>query len=410
MSLLLRLAWRNLWRHRRRTLITANAMAIGLVFGMATVSLMDGVYTLMFRMMITDTIGHAQLHDPDYPGTRPIWETIGDSDVVVSELEGLEQVDQVAPRLFGAALLGAGELSSGAQLFGVDPDREDAVTGIGAKATEGSFDAITAERSIALGADLAADLGVGLGDEVVAVGQAADGSTANDLFTVVALLETGSVALDRGGAWLRLSELQRFMVLPGQVHEVVAVAPGRDAIPTMLDACGPTVERRGLLLRSWRDVNPQMGQMIDMSDVFTGLFAFMILGAAALGVLNTMLMSVFERTRELGVFRALGMRPDQMVALVLVESAALAVVATAIGAPVGLALVGYLSVVGMDLSSMMSGFSMMGMNFNTVWMGELHPHKMALTVLGLFVITLGAAVWPAVRAARLKPVDAMRQE
>jgi putative ABC transport system permease protein len=410
MGLLIRLAWRNLWRHRRRTLITTSAMAIGLVFGMATVSLMDGVYTLMFRMMITDTVGHAQLHDPDYPGTRPIWETIGEADAVVAELEALQQVEQVAPRLYGAALLGAGELASGARLFGVDPRREDAVTGIGAKTAEGSFEAIAGPLNIALGVDLAADLGVGLGDEVVAVGQAADGSTANDLFTVVALLETGSVALDRGGAWLSLGGLQQFMTLPGQVHEVVAVASRRDAIPTMLDACVPTVERHGLLLRSWREVNPQMAQMIDMSDVFTAIFTLMILGAAALGVLNTMLMSVFERTRELGVFRALGMRPDQMVALVLVESAALAVVATAIGVPVGLALVGYLSVVGMDLSSMMSGFSMMGMNFNTVWMGELHPHKMALTVLGLFVITLGAAVWPAVRAARLRPVEAMRQE
>ncbi len=407
--LLARLAWRNLWRHRRRTVITGLAMAIGLVAGMATVTLMDGVYVLMFDLMITRNMGHAQLHDPEYPRQRSMWETIDDAGPLVEELRAKPEVVEVAPRLFGAALLGAGEEAAGAQLFGIEPDREDAVSGRAGDVVEGRLPA-AGGLEIALGRELAGTLEVGLGDEVVAVAQGADGATANELFQVVGLLETGSVALDRGGAWLQLADLQAFLVLPGQVHEIVAVTDERDAVAGLVAACAPAAEARGLQLRSWREVNPQMAAMMDMGGVFTAIFTLFIMAAAALSVLNTMLMSVFERTRELGVIRALGMGPLQMVQLVIYETVALTVVSCLIGLPVAAAVVAYLVIHGLDLSGVMGGFSMMGMRFNTLYMGELDVPKLLATVAGLFVIALAAALWPAARAARLRPVDAMQQE
>jgi len=408
--LLIRLAWRNLWRQRRRTLITANAMAIGLAFSLTLLSLMDGVYGLMFEMVVTGTMGHAQIHDPDYPQQKVMWETIGDAGALVDELQGRPEVAQVAPRLYGSALLGFGEYAEGGQLFGIAPQRETAITGLAGKVAEGRFLEDGAPKEILLGQDLAAGLGAGLGDEVLAVSQAADGSTANDLYTVVGLMETGSVLLDRTGVWMGLADLQAFFAQEGQVHEIVLIAPSIESFDAMVDGCSAATDARGLQLRSWREVNYQMAQMMDMSDAFNAMFLMFILGAAALGVLNTMLMAVFERTRELGVIRALGMGPAQMVLLVLWETFALTLVACAIGLPVGLAGVAYLVYHGLDLTGVMAGFSMMGMNFNTYWMGEFHLGKVLATVAGLFFISFGAALWPALRAARLRPVDAMRQE
>lgn len=410
MFLLIRLAWRNLWRNRRRTLITASTMAIGLAFSLTLLSLMDGVYGLMFEMVVTGTMGHAQIHDPDYPQQKVMWETIGEAGLLVDELDARPQVDRVGPRLYGSALLGFGEHAEGGQLFGIDPEREAAITGLADKVIEGRFLAGDARGELMLGQELAHNLDAGLGDEVLAVSQAADGSTANDLYTVVGILETGSVMLDRTGAWMNLADLQLFLALPSQVHEILLIAPTMEGIDAMMDACAATTEARGLQLRSWRDVNYQMAQMMDMSDAFNAMFLFFILGAAALGVLNTMLMSVFERTRELGVIRALGMGPRQMVMLVMWETFALTAVACVFGVPVGLAGVAYLVYHGLDLSGVMDGFSMMGMNFNTQWMGEFHLSKVLATVAGLFLISFGAAIWPALRAARLEPVDAMRQE
>ncbi len=410
MSAISRIGWRNLWRHRRRTLITASAMAFGLAFCMGMVAMVDAIYTDLFDLVVGDNLGHAQLHHPEYPKQRAMWETIEDAGGVVAELEALPEVERATPRLFGYGLAGLADDSRGAQLIGVDPAREAAMTKLDTKLVQGRHLGDAAAHEAVIGIKLAEKLDAGLGDEVVVVTQAADGSTGNDLYTVVGIVETGQVAIDRAGIYLHLADVQELLVLPGQAHEISLVAPDAEGIDAMLAAVAGLAEARGLLARSWGEINPQMAQMMELSDASSGIMMFFIFGVAALGILNTMLMSVFERTKELGVIRALGLRPFGLFRLVMWETGALTAVACGIGLPLGAALIAYLMLHGLDLSAVATESTVMGVKWNPVMGAELHLDKQLQLVVGLFVISFVAALWPAIRAARLRPVEAMRQE
>lgn len=410
MFLLARIGWRNIWRQPRRTMITVGAMAIGVMFCLTMIALTDGIYSDLFDRIVTRSLGHAQVHHPEYPKKRAMWETVTDADELLAELEALPDVQHATARLFGYALLGFEDRSTGSQLIGVVPGSETAMTSLADRVVEGSYLSDTPSRELVMGEGLARKLRLSIGDEVVAVTQAADGSTGNDLYTVVGIFKTGSVILDRSASYTHMEDLRELLVLPGQAHEIALQAASREVIDPMIAAAGPISEAHGGQVRSWALVSPQLAQMMEMADASGIIMMVFIFSLAALGILNTMLMSVFERTKELGVIRALGLRPRQMVTLVMFESFALATVACLVGVPLGLAGDAYLVFHGLDMSGLMEGYSILGVNYEPLWMGEFNADKVVQVVIGLFVISFMAAIWPAIRVARLKPVDAMRQE
>ena len=416
MGLLIRMAWRNIWRQKRRTLITVGAMAVGVAFSLAMIAISDGMYMMAFDLMVSENMGHVQVHHPDFPKQRAIYDSIDDGDDLVTQLEALPEVDAVSGRLYGFALLGTDDRperpgkSAGAQLVGVDPARESALTQIQNKVQEGRYLADAAAHEIVLGFGIAETLGAQLGDEIVAVTQAADGSMGNDLYEVVGVFKTGSVIQDRAGVFLHIDDLRELLVLYGQVHEVALLAPDKESIGAMKGAV-ESATGEALLVRSWDQINPSIAQMLGFQDVGNGIILLMVFSVAALGILNTMLMSVFERTKELGVVRALGLRPRQMVALVMWETVALAGCAAILGLVLGLGMDVYLVQHGLDLSGLMSGdYSFAGANFPPIMMGAFRIEGVIQTIVGLFAVSMFAAIWPAIRAARLKPVVAMRQE
>ena len=410
MTLLMRLAWRNIWRQKRRTFITTAAMAAGLAFCLAMVCLVDGSYVQMFDDVVTQTVGHAQVHHPEYPKKRAVYETIPDAEGLLLQLEALPQVTGATARVYGHALVGTERKVVGAMLLGIDPAREASMTQLDRWVEQGRYLDPDTRGELLLGYELAEKLDAAPGDELMAVTQAADGSTGNELYTVAGVVNTGDVMKDRSGAWMLTADLQELLVLPGQVHEISLLSEGRDAVPDMLEAATGPAESRGLLLRSWAELNPQMAQMLELADATMFIMLFIVFGVAALGILNTMLMSVFERTKELGVIKALGLRPIQLVRLVFWESAWLAGVAVLIGLPLGLAMDAGLVLHGLDLSGSMGEMSYMGARWDPVMYGVFRLEPIIVAVVGLFIVSLLASVWPALRAARLKPVQAMRQE
>jgi len=404
----LAVSWRNLWRHRRRTLITAAAMGLGIAMCMASIVLQDGMYAQMFDVMVTDSLGHVQLHHPDYPGKKRAHDTLKAE--VVAPLKSLDGVVEVAPRLFSFALAGGAEKSAGAQLVGVSPADEAGLTGIHEKMELGAWLADEPSLQAVVGVELADDLGLGVGDELVLVGQDAFGGMANDLFKVVGIARTGQTALDRTGVWLHLTDLQVFTAMEGQIHEVLVVGDDVDGAADLKAQVDGVAETKDALVRSWDEANPQAAQMMGMQDAAAFIMLGIVLSVAALGVLNTMLMSVFERVREFGVLRAIGLAPRQLMVLVILESMLLATVAACFGLVMGGALDAYLVFVGIDFSvDGGKGLSYAGMTLDPIVRGVVRPQGIVITVVAVYVVTLLAAVWPAIRASRLEPVQAMRE-
>lgn len=411
MAALLRIAWRNIWRQRRRSAITIGAIAFGVAMCMGFICVDDGMFADIYRMMVRERIGHVQVHAPDWPAQRAIYETLEMDEELLAMLDEQPATAAVTSRLFGFALLGVGEKSSGVQLTGVHPSREDAVTGVAAKVTPGRWLAADASREIVLGAGLAEKLKAELNDEVVAVTQAADGSLGNELYTLVGVARSGNVAADQAGAWLHMDDLQELLVLPGQAHELALVGQEdgdfeqlADSTRRWMDAGAP------LLVRTWKEVDPMTGKMLDMQDAATWILLVIVFSVAALGIMNTMLMAVFERTAELGVLQALGMRPGQVVALVMLETLLLSAVGVLVGGLLGGGLDLWLVQVGIDLGSWAEGMNFSGMHWEPVLRGAFRWEGVVATVVVVLVVAAIASIWPALRAARLRPVEAMREE
>jgi len=419
MGMLLRIAWRNIWRQKRRTLITAGAMGSGVAFCMAMIVWADGAYLLAFDLMVSESIGHVQVHHPDFPTTKAIFDSLEDGDEMVQRLDALPESTAVSGRTYGFALLGTddrGEArpqkSAGAQLVGILPEAEAAVTKLGEKVEVGAYLSPQASKEILLGVDLAETMLAEPGDEIVAVTQAADGSMGNDLYTVVGIVRTGNLVLDRGGAFLHQDDARELLVLGSALHEIALLAEDQHAVAALHDATVAELGEADLLIRPWQKVNPMLVQWLGLQDLGNGILLMMVFAVAALGILNTMLMSVFERTKELGVIRALGLRPTQMVALIMLETLCLVFFAGGIGLAAGLLMDWYLVVYGLDYSFGITAqdYSFAGFNFPTLIYGDFRWMPIVQIMVGLFLVSLFVAIWPAIRAARLKPVEAMRQE
>jgi ABC-type lipoprotein release transport system permease subunit len=445
---LLRIAWRNLWRHRRRTLITAGAMAVGVAMCMATMAFSDGMYRNLFDVMVVQRLGHVQVHHPERPASRSLHDTLREADALIATLEDAEGTAAVSGRLEGFVLLGTERKSEGAMLIGIEPVRERAVTPIADRLRAGTFLGPEPAGQIVVGYELAEDLQVGVGDELVAVTQAADGSLGNTLFTVSGVVRTGDVQIDRMGGYVHLAELRELLVLPDQLHNVTIVTSDdrtigayaerlrerlarpqesgarRTGQRTPLDTTavqnrgslsGPAVRalpmEREIEVQPWYEASPQSAQMMAMRDFGSFMILGIVFGAAAFGVLNTMMMSVFERTRELGVLKALGLRPGRMVALIVSESVMLAVVAMGIGLVLGGAIDAYLVVYGLDMSTTAEeGFSFAGVMLDPVIRGEVRASGIVWIAAAVLGVSVAASLWPALRASRLEPVQAMRAD
>jgi ABC-type lipoprotein release transport system permease subunit len=377
---------------------------------MATICLTDGMYEQMLDIMVKQKTGHVQVHQPRYPSQRDLHETIEDAEVILANLDEDPDLRAATGRVFGYALLGADDQASGGYLIGIMPSREAAVSGMDEQVVAGRYLGTKPALEALVGSGLADALQIEVGAELVAVTQAADGSLGNEIYTVVGLVTTGSTVKDRTGVFLHHSDLQSLLSLEGRIHEIVLLATERDAVTALSDATRRRLGERDLLVRTWSEADPGLARIIGSQNASVEILLLLVFSVAALGVLNTMLMAVFERTRELGVMRAVGMSRGRMMMLVILEAASLALVASVLGGAAGLALDLYLVEYGLDLSRFTGGLTWGGVIFEPVMYGQLRVDRIAQTLAALFSISILACIWPAWRAAQLQPIEAMRQD
>jgi ABC-type lipoprotein release transport system permease subunit len=407
--MLITMAWRNLWRQKRRSLVTSLALALGVALSMAAICFQDGFYAVMNRVMVEQRLGHVQIHHKDYPGRRSMHDTLNGATERLQALQALEGVGQVTGRLRGQVLIGGERKSEGGEVLGIDPIQEEAFTGVSGMISVGRFLGAEAAQEIVLGGGLADTIDVEVGDEIVLLTQSADGSMGNDLYTLVGLISTGSMAIDRYGGYLHLEDLQALLVLEDSLHEITLTTASGDGADA--GALATLLKERGdgdSLVRTWQEVDPQVAEMMKMQSIAAGIILFFVLGAAAFVVLNTMMMAVFERTRELGVLMSLGMRPRRIVGLVLTEAVVLSFLSLAIGLTLGGLLDWYLVTQGIRI--MEGNLDFMGVRMPGTIKGAVEWSAVVMTIGAGVLFSVMAAAWPSWRASRLRPVEAMRQD
>jgi len=407
--MLLSLAFRNLWRNGRRTLLTLSAMVVSLALLILALSIFSGMLRDILASATEQYHGHLVISRDDYQETHDLYTTMTEAHLPLAKIAASNPVQGLSPRLRGYGLVSHADSSYPAELLGIRPDAESGVTSLQRQLIAGTALAADDDHGAVLGASLARRLGVKPGDELVFVTQAADGSIGNDLLTVRGIFKTGDSGHDNGLLLVPLGWLQQTLALPGQVHEVAL------AITDPMTASASANQLRPLLpdgihIVDWGTLLPEMREAIASFDVSRLIFSVILYFATGLGVLNTLFMSVMERTREFGILMAIGMRPRSIRLLVLLESALLGLLGASLGVMGGIALCAVMSDTGIDLSAWITPISYAGGTLPPRLRAVLELRNLLDPTLMLLFTTLLAGFFPARRAARLQPVAAIRMD
>ncbi|MBW1884597.1 MAG: ABC transporter permease [Deltaproteobacteria bacterium] len=308
-------------------------------------------------------------------------------------------------RLLAFGLAAADEASAGASFRGLDVARDLAVSDVSNQLDRGRWLDPADPKGVVIGRRLARTLDVDLGGELLVITQGADGSMAYELYNVSGVLRGISDAIDRSGVFMTEASFRELMTLPEGVHQIIVRRP------VDLELAAAQVRIQELAseydVRTWRQLMPTVASMLDAGRSAMVLMGFIIYLAIAVLILNAMLMAVFERVRELGVLKALGFSPFSLLGLILLESVIQTVMAIGIGLALGIPGILYLSRVGIDLG-MLAGTSILGIAMDPIWRAAINPRVFMAPVALLMVIVLLAVSYPAVKAAMLRPVEAMR--
>ncbi|MDX8405570.1 MAG: FtsX-like permease family protein [Mariprofundus sp.] len=401
---ILTLASRNVRRSWQRSLVTMLAMAFACFIMIFFASLMEGMIQGSERSVVVMNMGDIQIHAPGYRDDPDLYSRIDHAGQLVADIE--KQGFRAARRLYAYGLLAANMASSGVQLRGVDLKQERRVTELYKHVSRGQWLAEDDAWGVVLGKKLAATLGVEPGDELVFVGQSADGFMANELFRVRGILKSVSDGIDRMGLFMPMDSLRELMVIPTGAHEIVVVRADR----TMdLDVATATVAALagGLEVNNWKQLMPVVARMIETADMQMMIMLVIFYIAVATVVLNAMLMNVFERMREFGIMKALGVSPWQLVGLVFAETLILTLLAAMIGLIGGWWISDYYQLHGIDMSALAGSISYGGIAFDPVWYSAITTGALLYPVLFLLIVAALAVIYPAAKAARLSPVKAI---
>jgi ABC-type lipoprotein release transport system permease subunit len=407
MNIVVRLAWRNLWRHQRRTWLTVGAMVFSNTLLVFMISMQFGMYDLMIDNTLQVFTGHMQIQAPGYKDEQKMRQTVPDIVPLADRLRAEFPNEHIAARGWAFALASSAERSYGVGIFGVEPEFEPQVSSIPGLIEEGRYVEQSDTPEIVIGAVLARNLRVGVGDELTLLGSGLDGSFAAAVVSIVGIFESGVPEVDRNIAEMSLGSFQDIFFMQGAGHQVVVTAPSLEAAEIVLpDIVAALPADANLAVHDWDALQPGLKQAIkaDMSSAFFMYGVLVIL--VAFSVLNTQLMSVLERTHEFGIVMSLGLKPGQLGRLVMLETAFLGLLGLVLGAIGGAILTAYFSVNGLSIP----GMEEMAANFNLPGRVYFEPTllTMAIGPSVVFIFTLLAAAYPALRLYKLHPVEAMR--
>lgn len=404
--LTVRLAWRNIWRNRKRTLITVAALSLNTAVCIVTYGLMVGVLAKMRHNATRLTSGEVQIHAPGYRQDRSLYKTLDQPEdlLAAARSAGFAAV----PRTYGYGLISRGAKSAGALFWGVDPAAEQDAFELPGNMAAGTYLGREPAGEIVLGRKLARALQAAVGDDVIAVVPAADGSLGNDRFRVAGLFPAAGESFDRQTAMIHRADFSRLFVTEDRVHEIALHGRDRHAPRDMVASI--RAGHPGVEALAWPEISPHFASFLEYMRRVAWLYAFIFALVAGLGITSTMLMATFDRTWEFGVLKALGTSPLRIVRDVAAESLLLALLATGIGMAGGCAVIWFFRERGVNLSRFIQGaVSFSGVAFDPVLRPVISWAVLLPPVVIMWITALAASLYPAVRAARIPPVRAMAQ-
>jgi len=402
--MLLRLAWRNIWRNRRRSLIIITSIVVGVLAMSFVEGLSRGFLKQMFDNQLGAHTSHLQIHRRGFNDNRIVQNFMDEGARVSSMLEQNANVQYFSKRVTAYGIISSASNSSGVYIVGIDPKREAKITTIDESIAHGQH--LSGQRhEVVISKRLAETLGAGLGDRVVAMASSLDGKVGAEVFRVVGLYQSPSSAFDRLFIYIPAENAQEMLRVGGRIAEIAVVARTLDSVAAIKADLESKLDESYEIL-SYQDLLPSLLAQLEMTEELMWIF-YLIVGLAMIfGIINTMLMSVFERIREFGVLKAIGMKNGILFCMVLIEAFLLGLVGTLIGFGGGTLINLHLSATGLNFAAFSEGLASYGAG--AVIYPVVDYAGVATGMVVILSICVIAAIYPALRAVRLQPVNAIR--
>ena len=409
MKLIFAIAWRNLWRNTRRTILSVLAIAFSVVVLLFFMCLQQGSYKDMIRNAVNVHTGFLQVQHEGYLKDKNLEKAFRGYKKIFKILDKTKHVTGYAPRINAPVLASFEDHTSGAMIFGIDPDKEKNLSTISKVIQKGRYLEKSDQKGVLVGETLAKNLQVDIGDKVAYMGQGADGSLAAGLLEVMGIFKSGSNQMDRSTLFANLDNLDESFSMYGGVHEIAIKIDDLRNLDTVQSDLAATIQKDDIpktVVLTWDQVLPGVKQGIDLDWQSAQIFYVILMMVVGFGIMNTFLMSFLERTREFGVLMSIGMLPGKIARLIFIEAMLLTAVGLVTGLIGGSALTYYYEVKGISLASMEEMMAEYGMS--ATMYPELSWWLIRRTSIFIVVVSAIVALYPAIKVMRLQPVDALR--
>ena len=400
------IAYRDLGRHRRRTVFTLLAVALGLALLLTYHGLISGMTADSLANSIRLRTGHVQIRPASFQEDQlslQAKDLLANPDELVAKAKALSEVKAAAPVLWSSVILNTIDQSAGLQLYGIDTTSslyEPIRTGV----VSGDWLAPDDREGILIGRGLADSLGVGAGQKVNLTLVNSDGKPDEGTFTIRGLFSTGIPSYDQSAVFMPLDKAQAFTGTSGQASLIMILLNNQDDA----DKVAAVLRGSAVSVLTWSDLNKLFTDLMQTASSFYVILDGIVILIVAVIIVNTLLMSVFERVREMGILAALGMKGGQIRRMFLLEAATLGLVGIVVGIVIGAAGVAYLATTGIPIGDKMAAVAGSNFALRSTMYGRFDAGSFISLSLATLIVVLLASLYPAWYAARLEPVDALR--
>ena len=403
--MLIKVAWRNIWRNKTRSIIILATVAVGLWAGFFLMSFYNGLIEQRITSAIETEISHIQVHHPQFLADYDIEYFISNARNVLKQTEMNPLVKAVAGRVVVKGMISTTSGSSGIQINGVMPANENRLTHLEDKLISGNYFTASKPHEIIVSEKVLKKLRLRLNGKAILTFQDKEGNIASGAFRIVGIYKTVNGPYDETNVFLKIQDIDALAGIPSQYNEVALLLHNNKDVTRIKEDLKKAHPR--LEVKTWTEISPEMNLLVAASDQTMVIYMGIIMLALTFGIVNTMLMAVLERTREIGMLIALGMTRLKVFMMILLETVLLVVAGTPIGVLFGLGSVAYTHNSGINLKQFSEAYSSLG--YSSLVYPTFNLRQFCLMLAMVIVTALIAALLPARRAFKLKPAEAMRK-
>ncbi len=406
--MLFSISWRNIWRNKVRSLVIISSVALGIFAGVISGSFFKGMADQRIQKVINTELSYIQIHNPGFEQTSDFTNFITNAKELSDEIRLLPNVTGVSRRISIQSMAASAETAAGVMISGVFPEDEETVTNISAKIIDGEYFEGIKKNPVVIGKKLAEKLNVKVRSKIVITIQDMDNNITSGAFRVAGIYSTDNNMFDEANIYVRFADIQKLTNFPvNAAHEIaINIADNKD-LPIILDEV-KSITNNKLDVKTWKELSPEMNYLTEAMDMYMYIFIIIILLALLFGIINTMLMVVMERTKELGMLMAIGMNKIRIFSMIVLESVLLSLTGGGVGIIIGGLSAKYGETHPIDLSMWAQGYQQLG--YDAFVYTQLEP-TMLINITILVILTgIIAAIYPAYKALKNDPADALRIE